>query len=342
MKRVPKEKLVDFGVRLLTAKGVGEENARYIAGVVAEIEAMGVTTHGLVLFPYFDRQVGSLIDPEAEPLVVKEKGATALVDGNGSFAQLAMRLAKELAEKKAIKFGIAMVGVRNSSWLGALGVYLVSLARKGLFAQLWAQTNTCKDCAPFGGVDAKFSTNPVALAFPTPGDPVLADFSTAAVAMGKVNRMIRSGQKAEEKFFMDRDGRLTDDPRAMKEGGSILFVGGERLGHKGYALSLWCEALTAMSGGGCNNPEADSRQCFNLTVIDPEAFVGRDYYDEEMKRFVEHVKKSRTLPGFDHIRLPGERAFESLREAEKDGLAIEDSIVETLNEIAEKNGIPAL
>ncbi len=342
MKRVPKEELTDFGVRLLTAKGVPEENARYVAEAVVETEAMGVKTHGAALFPYFDKTVGSAIDPKAEPVVVKEKGATALVDGNGSFAQLAMKLAKELASKKAMKFGIAMVGVRSSSWLGALGVYLVSLAREGLFAQLWAQTNTCKDCAPFGGIDAKFSTNPVALAFPTPADPMIADFSTASVSMGKVNRMIRLGQKAEEKFFMDKDGNPTDDPKAVKEGGSILFFGGERLGHKGYALSLWCEALTAMAGGSANNPEAESRQCFNLTVIDPEAFEGCEYYGKEMKRFVAHVKKGRTLPGVESIRLPGERAFESLREAEEKGVPLEDHMVEALNGVAEKNAIPAL
>lgn len=141
---------------------------------------------------------------------------------------------------------------------------------------------------------------------------------------------------------MDKDGQLTDDPKAMKEGGSILFVGGDKLGHKGYALSLWCEALTAMAGGDANNPEAESRQCFNLTVIDPEAFEGRGYYDKEIKRFVAHVKASRTLPGVSGIRLPGERGFESLREAEGEGVPLEDSMLEALNGIAEKNGIPGL
>ncbi len=342
MKRIPKEKLISLGVGLLTRKGAPEENARYIARVVVETEAMGVVTHGLALYPYFDKAVGSSIDPKAEPAVVKEKGATALVDGKRAFAQLAMKLAKEVARKKARESGIAMVGVRNSSWLGALGVYLVSLAREGFFAQLWAQTNTCKDCAPFGGIDARFSTNPVGLAFPTPGDPMVADFSTAAVAMGKVGRMIRLREKADEKLFMDKDGNLTDDPKAVREGGSILFFGGAGLGHKGYALSLWCEALTAMAGGSANNPEAESRQCFNLTVIDAEAFEGRDYYDREMKRFVEHVKKSRTLPGVERIRLPGERAFGRLREAEKGGVPVEDHMLAALNGVAEKNGIPGI
>jgi len=342
MRNISMETLVEFGVGLLTQKGVPEATARHLAGVVVDTEAFGVSTHGLVQFSYFDRQVGNAIDPRAEPVVVTEKNASALIDGNRAFGQLAIKRATEIALEKAGQCGVAMVGVRNSFWLGALGVYLIPVAEAGFFAQLWAQTSTCKDCAPFGGIDAKFSTNPVALAFPTGGDPVIADFSTAAMSMGKVGRMVRLGQKAEEPLFLDSEGNLTSDPNVVRQGGSILFVGGERLGHKGYALSLWCEALTALAGGDCNNPEAETRQCFNLTVIDPEAFAGRNYYDTEMKRFVAHVKASRRLPGVEAIRLPGERGLKSLREARQRGIPLEDTVVETLNKLALKNSLPEL
>lgn len=341
MQRIPFDELVEFGVRLLVKKGVAEEDARYVAGIAVRTEAMGVTTHGLALLGYFDKAVGKAIDAKAKPIVEKEKAASALINGNRSFGQLAMRLAVEIASKKAREHGVAMVGVRNTSWLGALGVYLLPLANDGLMAQLWAQTSTCKDCAPIGGLDAKFSTNPVALAFPTGNGPMVADFSTAAVAMGKVGQLIRLGKKAEEAIFMDKEGNLTDDPKAVKEGGSILFTGGEGQGHKGYALSLWCEALTALAGGDCNNPGAESRQTFNLTVVDPDAFAGNDYYLKEMKRFVGHVKNSRLRPGFDAIRLPGERAVGNLVEAEERGVPVEDFMLERLNSIAEANGIGA-
>ena len=342
MRRIPKDTLVEFGVRMLTAKGVPEANARYIAEVVVETEAFGVTTHGLVQFGYLDGQIGTEIDPKAEPVVVKERAASALIDGNGACGQLAVKLAGEIGARKAREGGIAMVGIRESFWIGALGVHVLRLAEEGLFAQLWAQTSTCKDCAPVGGIDAKFSTNPVALAFPTDEDPMVADFSTATVAMGKVGRMVRLGEKAEEPIFLDADGTLTDDPSVVRKGGSILFVGGKLFGHKGYALSLWCEALTAMAGGSSNNPDAPTRQCLNLTVIDPEAFAGRDYYDAEMQRFVAHVKASRRLPGVEAIRLPGERGFRSLREADKLGVAVEDATFASLARIAKKHGLEAL
>jgi LDH2 family malate/lactate/ureidoglycolate dehydrogenase len=255
---------------------------------------------------------------------------------------LSMKIATDLATRKARELGISMVGIRNSTWLGALGTFLVPIAREGLLAQMWAQTNTCKDCAPIGGIDATFSTNPVALAFPTGGDPMVADFSTATVAMAKVNQMIRLGQKAPEDIFLDKEGKLSKDPAVVKAGGSILFTGGRNYGHKGYALSLWCEALTAVAGGETNNPASQTVQAFNLTVIDPAAMAGWEEYLKEMKRFVAHVKAVRRVPGVAKIRLPGERAFDTLRDSEAKGVEIDDYMLGLMNGLADKHGIARL
>ena len=338
MRKIPEKDLLAFGTELLKGKGVPPDDAQYIAATACQAEAMGAVTHGVVIFKYFDANIPDVLDPNASPQVVKDFGATAVIDGGRGFSQLAMKKAKELATEKAKSFGIAMIGVNNCLWLGAVGPYLVSLAEDGFLAQLWAQTSTCKDCAPFGGIDARFSTNPLALAFPTGGDPVIADVSTATVALGKVNRWAAGGQKAPEKIFLDKEGKFSDDPKDVLEGGSILFFGGPRYGYKGYALSLWCEALTAVSGGECNNPDTDQRQSFNLTVIDPDALSGRQHYLKEMERFIPHVRGSRPRPGFDKVRLPGERGMSSMRTAAEEGIALGDDLVAQLNAVAVKNG----
>jgi LDH2 family malate/lactate/ureidoglycolate dehydrogenase len=340
MTRVPIEVLVEFGVSVLTRKGVPAAPARHVSEIVVRTEAMGIKTHGMIYLSYADSSIPGLVNPTAEPAVVRDKGAVAVVDGKRGIAHLAMRVAADLAVRKAREHGIAMVGIKSSTWLGALAPYIVPIARQGLLAQMWAQTNNCKDCAPVGGIDATFSTNPVALAFPTGGDPVVADFSTATVAMAKVNQMVRLGTKAPEEIFMDKEGKLSTDASVVKAGGSILFTGGRNYGHKGYALSLWCEALTAVSGGECNNPTAETAQAFNLTVIDPAAFAGWDPYLAEMKRFVAHVQSVRRLPGVARIRLPGERAFESLRDAEARGVELDDHIAGVLAGLADRHGIP--
>jgi LDH2 family malate/lactate/ureidoglycolate dehydrogenase len=284
--------------------------------------------------------VGETIDPAAAPKVVAETGAAATIDGEGILGHLAMRLAKSLAVAKAREHGVAMVSVRKTSWIGAVGPFLFDIAEGGMLAIATAQFSACEDCAPVGGIDATFSTNPIALAIPTGGDPILADFSTAVYSMGKIGQMTRDGVRAPEPVFLDKDGALSDEPGVVADGGSLLFVGGRNFGHKGYALSLWCEALTVLSGGNANNPELPQTQSFSLTVIDPEAFAGNDHFLAEMTRFLARVTGSRPRPGSEPVRLPGQRGLAALREAKRNGVPLDEQTIGKLNEIASANDVP--
>ena len=342
MKRYTLVQLEEFAEKILRAKGLSSKDAKYIAKIVVNSEAMGIKTHGIAFLGYVDAQQKDNLDPTAKPVIVKEKGSTVLIDGNGGFAQLAMKLAVEKAAEKAKANWVAMVGIRNCAWMAAVGAYLLPLAKEGFLCELWAQTSTCVDAAPVGGLDGKFSTNPVALAFPAEPNPVIADFATTIVSMGKVNVMAKAGQFAPEEIFMDKDGNYSSDPKVVQQGGTILFLGGKHYGHKGYGLSLWNEALTAMAGGSCNNPASKTRQSFNLTVIDPEAFGGMKYYNKEMQRFLMHVKDSRLKPGVDKIRLPGEYEIDAIADSEKNGIPLAESMVQTLNNVARKYNITEL
>jgi LDH2 family malate/lactate/ureidoglycolate dehydrogenase len=343
MVRIAWDRLVDFAAELLTRKGVGEENARYLADLAVRSHAFGSSpAHGLGVLSYYDSAVGEKIDPAAEPIVARDRAASVLIDGNRVFAQLAMRAAKEACAGKAREYGVAMAAIRNTGWIAALGVNLLSLAEQGLLAQAWAHHSGCKDCPPFGGLDGKFSTNPVALAFPAGPEAMVADFSTSAYSMGGIGRMIRAGRKAPEKLFIEPDGTLSDDPNVMERGGTMFHLGGAHFGYKGYALSLWCEATAALAGGSANNPDVPARQSLNLLVIDPESFAGADYFLAEMQRFVAHVKSGRVREGFDCIRLPGERAAQALREARRDGVPVSPDMIEQLNEIAARHDLEPL
>jgi len=343
MPRVSIESLTAFGAALLEKKGLPAAEARHVAEIAVLTEARGVKTHGAVIFANFDEQLGKAIDPAARPKVVKDRGATALVDGERCLGQLCARLASELAAGKAREHGVAMVAVRNTSWVAGLGTYLLPLAEQGFLVQLWAQSSACKDCAPVGGIDGRFSTNPVALAFPGPDGPVVADFSTAVMSFGRAKRLAAAGKRAPAPVFLDPEGTLTDDPKVVVDReGTMLFMGGESEGYKGYAFSLWCEALTAMAGGNANNPDVPGRQSFNLTVIDPEAFAGSEQYLKEMRRFVAHVKSSRVRPGAGAIRLPGDGGRARFEESKRRGVELDAGLFERLEAIAAKHGLAPL
>jgi L-lactate dehydrogenase len=339
MKRVSMDELVRFGVAFMTKRGVPDHHATYVAHIIVETEAFRQSTHGLAQYAEINTNLGKLIDPRAEPKIMRDRGSIALVDGDRCLGNLAMKLAKELAVNKAREHGAGFVTVRNTEWIGALGMHLISMAQEGLLAQAWAQSSTCEDCAPYGGIDARFSTNPIAFAFPTTGNPVVGDFSTATMSVGAAYALIRKGEKTPTPRFLDKRGHSTDDPGVMQDSGTLMFVGGEVEGHKGYALSLLNEALTVLGGGSANNPQAPSHQSFALMALDPAAFAGPDYYLKEMERFLDHVKSSHLRPGFDRIRLPGERGFTALQECRVHGIPLDDDKLLVLRNIAHDNGI---
>jgi LDH2 family malate/lactate/ureidoglycolate dehydrogenase len=339
MKRIPMKKLIDFGISFLMKRGVSEEKARYISNIIVETEAFRQSTHGIVQFMAMHKTIGNKIDPEKDPRLIRDFGAIGLLDGEYCFGNIAMRSAKHLALQKTNKYGIGFVAVRNTTWIGALGIYLLSIAQEGLLAQIWAQTSNCQDCAPFGGIEARLSTNPIAIAIPTASDPIIADFSTTTMSWGAANRMIQNEKIAKTPQFLDNKGIPSTDPNVIKNGGTVMLSGGDLDGYKFYALSLFIESLTAMSGASANNPDSQSHQSFSLMIIDPSVFAGLEYYIKEIKRFIKHIKSAHPRSGFDKVRLPGERGFKALKDCKKNGIPLDNNKIDMLKQIAEQNGI---
>ncbi|MBU4200670.1 MAG: Ldh family oxidoreductase [Verrucomicrobia bacterium] len=339
MKCISMKALIHFGVAFMTKRGMPKSTARYLAQVIVETEAFRQSTHGLIQFKVIHDALGKDVDPQAKPKVVKNHGAMALLDGNHCLGGITMKTAVDLAARKARQHGIGFVAVRNTTWVGALGIYLIPLARAGFMAEAWAQTNTCKDCAPYGGIDPRFSTNPMAVAFPADPHPMLADFSTATMSMAAAHALEKAGKKTSPARFLDGSGKPSPNPAVLSHGGTLMFGGGEIEGHKFYALSLFIEALTVLAGGSANNPHALSRQSLALMVLDPAAFAGTAYYVKEMKRFIKHVKSSRVRPGCDSIRLPGERGFAAMADCRVHGIPLSSDKLRMLRQIAADNGI---
>ena len=62
-------------------------------------------------------------------------------------------------------------------------------------------------------------------------------------------RALLQGERAPAPVFLDPDGTPTDDPNALVErGGTPMLWGAELNGFRGFALSLWTEALSLLGG----------------------------------------------------------------------------------------------
>lgn len=338
-RRVPIDTLIDFGVAFMTRRGVPREAALCAARVAVESEAFRQSTHGLAQYAAIHRDLGKTIDATAEPTVARRHGATAVIDGSRCLSALTVRLARATAVELARAHGTGFVTSPACAWVGALGMHLVPIAEQGLLCQAWAQNSTCRDAAPLGGSDARFSTNPIALAFPAEGHPVVADFSTTTMSMAGAHALSEEGRKTSVPRFLDRRGNPSCDPAVMDDDGTLMFMGCEVDGHKGYALSLFNEALTAMAGGSANNPAATPQQFLALLVLDPEAFGGAAHYAREMRRFLAHVRSARLRPGGGTMRLPGERGFAALAQCRLQGVPLNDGKVALLRRLAAENDL---
>jgi LDH2 family malate/lactate/ureidoglycolate dehydrogenase len=92
-------------------------------------------------------------------------------------------------------------------------------------------TNASNLVAPLWGAEGMLGTNPIAIAFPGQEEPpIVIDLATSAVAFGKLQIAERLGRKIPHGWAIDKDGRDTDDPQAMIDGGALLPLGSDREG----------------------------------------------------------------------------------------------------------------
>jgi L-lactate dehydrogenase len=338
MKVVTSRNLENFIVRYLVAKGFDADSAGWMAHIIVQAEAGGLENHGINQLFVLAGNIGKDVLPDRLPVLMRETAAAAVLDCTNCAAILSFREAVRLGMAKASVGGTAFVSVLNTGWIAAPGVNLIHPVERGFLCQVWVQNSGFPAVAPFGGIDARLSTNPIALGIPSPSGPVIADFSTSAISNGRAWQMIREGKKAGAKKFLDKDGVATADPEAIKNGGTTLPAGGEEEGYKGFALSLWQDAVTAAAGGKANDPGVPNRQNIHLSLLSPDCLSSREAYDKEICRFLAYVKSSRSRPGGPGVFLPGERSAAKRREAEKNGIKISEEKAEKLLALAAEIG----
>jgi len=106
-------------------------------------------------------------DPRAEPTVVQDGPATALIDGKKGFGQIVAKRGMEVAMEKAAAIGVACVGVHNSNHIGRLADYTEMALERDMLSMLFVNAGGAgQRMAPWGGRGPRLSTNPLAFACP--------------------------------------------------------------------------------------------------------------------------------------------------------------------------------
>ena len=337
------EQLRAFAQALIERAGVRADIARDVAEVLLDGDLLGHTTHGLALLAlYLDELAHDRMAKSGEPAVIASRPAAQIWDGHRLPGPWLCRRALDAAAGMARQCGTGSVAIRRSHHIACLAAYLKRATDQGLVAVIECSDPTVMAVAPHGGITPFITPNPIAAGVPTSGDPILIDISTSITSMGFARQQMLAGKRLPGAWLIDADGSPTNDPAALfdEPTGALLPLGGIDAGHKGFALGLLIEAMTAgLAGHGRADPPAGWGASVFVQVFDPDAFGGLAGFKREMDFVAEAAHNSRPRAGVDRVRLPGERGLQRYREQLADGVALHPTIMPALAPWAQRYAV---
>ncbi|MCR4406148.1 MAG: Ldh family oxidoreductase [Anaerolineae bacterium] len=340
--RIPADVLHDVCQKLLEKVGVPADQADLIARVIVRADLRGIGSHGVLRLPaYIHKVQRGLMAAYTQVTLVREKGATALLDGGGGFGQVAGVRGMEEAIRRAEKYGVGSVGVRNANHFGIAAYYAMMALEKGMIGVVIS--NAAPSMAPWGGVEPLLGSNPVCVAIPTGEEvAVVLDMASTNVARGKIRLAARQGQKIPLGWALDFQGRPTEDPQAALEG-TLLPIGGP----KGYGIALVNDALAGVLTGSPFGPaipslhDLDRRSAvgFFFQALDVAAFAERAEFESRMQQMLTTIRGSARAEGVERIYIPGEIEWEKEREREAHGVPLPEAVLSQLRDLAIELGV---
>lgn len=327
--------LIDYSAALLRAGGFSADHARQTADVLIWANARGTDSHGILRIPrYLEMIELGIIDPAAEPKIVREEGAVALLEAARAPGASAMVTAMDHAIDIAGRLGIGWCAARNITHSGAVGYYALRAAQRGQIGIVITASGPLM--AYQGARVSGVSTNPVAIAAPSDGAPLLLDMSTSAVALGKIMAAKDAGTPIPEGWAIDSEGRPATDPADVS---TLTPMGGP----KGAGLSLMFEVLASVLAANPVITEAFSGRkgvmngaalALNIgSFCDPKAFLMQV---AELSGTLKGLPKA---PATDEILMPGERGFRLAEERMSTGIPLAAGTISRLAAVAERLGV---
>lgn len=323
--------LRQIGYEIFRAAGCSETDMHAVVDHLVDSNRFGHDSHGVIRYPEYVRAMREgRFNPKAQPTVVSDHPCAAVVDAAGALGQVGGVFAMNLAIEKARQHGVATVTLRNTSHVGRAGAYPLQAAAQGMIGLAFVNAGRLGyQIAPYGGIDGRLTTDPIAFAAPRRNDPpIMVDMTTSVVAEGKIRVAINSGQTVPEGWLIDGQGNPTTNPRDFigDPPGAILPMGGV-VAHKGYGLAFVVELLGgALSGQGCAAGERVMKSNGVLfTVYNIEHFTDLNSFYDEVDGLVRHVKTSRLAPGFSEILAPGEPEFRTAARRDQNGITVDET-----------------
>lgn len=342
--------LKKYVASVFTAIGCSDEDAALASDVLVSADARGIDSHGVARLAGYVRLFDNgRLNTKPQVKVLHETPSTATLDGDRGLGLIVAPKAMEIACEKATLAGSGWVAVQNSNHFGIAGYH----AMKALPTQMigWAMTHAAPLVTPTFSKEKLLGTNPIAVAIPANQEPAfVADFASTAVAYGKLEILQRKGLDTPDGWVQDANGDPCNDAFAIKNGGALLPLGGDREhgSHKGYGLGAIVDILSGVLSGANFGPwvppfaTAGFMQAGEtvgngtghfLGAMRVDAFRPAVDFTNDMDKWIRRFRSAKAVEG-KQVLIPGdpERELESTRREE--GIPLLQPVVEDLKSLS--------
>jgi LDH2 family malate/lactate/ureidoglycolate dehydrogenase len=316
------------------------------ASVLVYADCRGIPSHGVNRADFYASEIASgAVDGTATPIVERDSGSCATINGRNGLGTVVARAATDLAIEKAKEHGVGWVVARRSNHFGAAGFWAELALEQGFIG--FALTNTAPFMVPTGGSARAVGTNPISCFAPgAGGDSYQLDMATTSVPIGKVEVMARLDRPLPHGWGVDGAGQPCTDAVEVRASGGLTPLGGyeETAGYKGYGLGMLVELLCGVLSGANVGPgvppwvpergttQMDMGHCF--IALDPARFG-----DGFRERLSDYQRTMRGQPG--EVIVPGdpEKKFEEAAAAQ--GVLLHAEVAASVKRLAERFGVEA-
>lgn len=338
--RIPAKSIAGLITDAMVKANLPADDAAKVAELMLEADLTGSDAHGVFrLLQYVSRLKIGAINARPNIKVDRTAPATALIDGDNGMGHLVIARAAETAVELARECGVGWVGVHHSNHAGAAGVYAALMLKHQMIGMYSAVANA--NHMPLdGGAEVLLGTNPLAIAIPAGEEaPVVLDIATSIVSYGTIKNYRMQNREMPVGWMVDPvTGEPITDPQKSIEG-LLLPMGG----YKGAGLAL----VLGMLGGVLNGaPFGRDVIDFNakpdvvcdtgqfVVALDVKRFAPYDKFTSDVDRHLRDMRMSKTLPGHDAVRFPGEARHKRREERLRDGLALAPELLTQLDKVA--------
>ena len=334
--------------------GFSEKNACLAADVLMEADLRGIDSHGVARLSGYVRLIEkNRINPNPKFKINSRKKTMVHLDADSGIGLLSAPFAMEIASEITSEYGSGWVGISNSNHFG-IAAYHAMMALKHDYIG-FSMTNASPLVTPANGMQRMLGTNPICVAIPSLNEiPFVLDMATAAAANGKLEIAERNNQSIPMGWALTKSGDDTTNPEALKNGGMLLPLGGNKDGafHKGYGLGAWVDIFSGVITGANFGPWVPPFVSFLepqpdqpgkgighfVGCWDIDGFQDKEVVKKKMDLWIQTFKQT-TPKDQQEVKIPGEIEHFLKIHREKTGIPLVNAVIQDIESLSKQLNI---